>query len=361
MKPHLDYDFRYGFAVGRIRTLEKRFLSKQSFDRLLGCSLPQEMGRILSESGYRTEFSGAGTWLDIENHLEYEWHDTLGLVTQLNEDPFWTDLFRKRMDYYNLKIALKGFISGENREDLFQEGGFVPIDLIKGKMQLKEKEETEEGEKIEESEEVSEEISEEDEVFPPFFRNALQKAKEALSETKDPTLVELVVDQLEMKDWSLAFQKQPNRFLSDWSRLQIDLINLTTLMRIKSAKEKPPYLERAFLEGGTLACDFLSLFIEEPWKSVYQALDGTDYREMVVRAVRDLEDEKGFSEWERLCQTMNWQYLQFARQFGFGVEVLFSYLLVKEMELSLVRRVLVGRANGLNKEAITDGVSYVYI
>ncbi|MBN2030128.1 V-type ATPase subunit [bacterium] len=352
MKPRLHFDFRYGFAVGRIRSLEKRFLSKQIFDRLLSCSLPQEMGRILSENGYRSEFSGAGTWLDIEDSLEREWNDTLSLVTQLNEDPFWTDLFRKRMDYYNLKILLKGNVSGENREDLLQEGGFILIELIKKKMQLEKREETEEKEEIEESEE--------DEVLPPFFKSAFQKAKEALSETKDPTLVELVVDQLEMEDWNLAFQKQSNRFLSDWLRLQIDLINLTTLLRIKSAKEKPPYLDRAFLKGGTLTCEFFSLFIEEPWKSVYQALEGTDYGEMVVRAVRDLENGKGFSEWERLCQSMNWQYLQFARQFGFGVEVLFSYLLVRETELSLVRRILIGRANGLAKETISDGVAYVF-
>ncbi len=352
MKPRLGFDFRYGFAVGRIRSLERRFLSKQILDRLLSCSLPKEMGRILSESGYRSEFSGAGTWFELENYLTSEWHDTLSLVTQLNEDPFWTDLFRKRVDYYNLKIVLKGCVSGENREDLLQEGGFVTIEFLKKKMQLEEREEFKEGEEQEESEE--------DGVFPPFFKCALQKAKKALSETKDPMLVDLVVDQLEIEDWSLAFQTQSNRFLSDWSYLQIDLINLTTLLRIKSVKENPPYLDRAFLRGGTLTCEFLSLFIEEPWKTVYQALKGTDYEKMVIRAVRDLEDGKGFSEWERLCQTMNWQYLQFARQFGFGVEVLFSYLLGKEIELSLVRRILIGRANGLAKEMISDGVTYVF-
>lgn len=338
MRPRLSFDFRYSFAVGRIRVLEKHFLTKQIFDRLLGSSSPQEMGRILSEGGYRSDFSGAGSWFDIENSLDHEWNDTLDLVSQLNRDPFWTDLFRKKIDYFNLKVFLKGKLSEKPRDDLFQEGGFVPVESLKQKAQ-----------------------SEQADELPPFFQDMLQKANEALAETSDPALVELVVDRFETEDWNLAFQHQPNRFLAEWLRRQIDLINLTTLLRIKFLKEESPYFDKAFLEGGTFACAFFLELIEEPWKSVYQALESTDYHSVVVRAVRDLEGGKGFSEWERLCQTMKWQYLQFARQFGFGVEVLFAFLLVKEMELSLVRRILVGRANGLAKDTIVNGAPHVII
>ena len=335
MRPRLRFDSRYSFAIGRICVLEKYFFSKQIFDRLLGSSSPQEMGRILSECGYRSEFSIAGSWIEIENGLEHEWNDAIHFVCQLNKDPFWIDLFRKRADYHNLKVLLKGKLSGEHRVDLFQEGGFVSIELLREKVQ-----------------------SEETDNFPPFFRDVLQRASEALSETNDPTLIDLVVDQLETEDWNSTLGCHQNHFLLEWWRFQVDLINLTTFLRIKLLKEEPLYLERIILDGGNLKRDFLLPLIEEPWKTVCQALERTAYHEMVVRAVRDLENKKGFFEWEQTCHTMNWQYLQFARQFGFGLEVLFSYLLVKEKELSLIRRILIGKANGLSKDTITSGVSY---
>ena len=141
MKPRLQFDFRYSFAVGRICVLEKYFLTKQILDRLLVSSSPQEMGRILSESGYRSELSNVRSWSEIEDCLEHEWNDTLNMVSHLNQHPFWTDLFRKKVDYFNLKVLLKGNLSGESRDDLFQEGGFVSIELLKQKIQLEEVEE----------------------------------------------------------------------------------------------------------------------------------------------------------------------------------------------------------------------------
>jgi V/A-type H+-transporting ATPase subunit C len=338
VRPRFRFDIQYSYAVGRIRVLEKRFITKQILDRLFVSSSPQEMGRILSEMGYRSEFANVRSWREIEHWMEKEWNTTLDLVTRLNIDPFLTDLFRKRVDYHNLKVLLKSHLTEETREDLLREGGVVPADTVKETI-----------------------LSEKVETLPPFLERALRGVRETIGESDDPVVVDQIIDGFEAKEWDSELRLHPNLFILGWWSLKVDLVNLTILLRVKHMNENQSDISKAFWSGGGLDFDTLFSLIEQPWEVIYRALAKTEYDEMVIQAVRDLEDGKGFLEWERMCENMMWRYIQVARQFAFGLEVLFAFLLTKEMELSVVRRILVGRANTLSKETIEIGVSDAFL
>ncbi len=337
MRPRFRFDTRYGFAVGLIRVLEKRFLSKQFFDRLLVCLSPEEAGRVLSEGGYSGDFAGIRSWEEVEKRLEFEWRWALDLVCQFSLDPFWTDLFRRRTDYHNLKVLLKGELLEEPREDLLLEGGLVSVAFLKEEFE-----------------------SEGGEGLPPTLDKAVREVREAVSESRDPSVADRICDRLEAEEWNAVLWDHPNPFLESWRALEVDLFNLMTFLRVRTLREEHSVLRNSLLSGGSLDRDSFLRWLEEPWDGVLRALGRTDYGEMVSQAVRDLEEGHGFLGWERWCQEMRWRALQPARRHGFGVEVLFAYYFLKEMELSVVRRVLVGRANGLAGEAIAKGVPNVF-
>ena len=94
----------------------------------------------------------------------------------------------------------------------------------------------------------------------------------------------------------------------------------------------------------------------ESWEEVLRILSKTRYGELITRTVRQIEADQPFSQWERMCQEMRLQLIQMARNCGFGIEVLFAYFIFKEIELSAVRRIVVGRANGFLKETIEEGL-----
>ena len=337
MRPRFRFDTRYGYAVGRLRVLDKRFLSKQLLDRLLQSRSAEEAGRVLSEGGYKGELVGTRSWEGVERLLYEEWRWTIDLIGQLSRDPFWTDLFRKRTDYHNLRVLLKEELWGVEGGELLEEGGTVSVDALRESVQ-----------------------SDGGEGLPPFLREPFLRVQEATAEAKDPYRVDLVLDRVEAEMWDSVLKTYPNPFLEAWRRLEVDLVNLRSFLRVRATEADPKVLGEVFLPGGTLEGDFLLDLLDEPWEEVLRVLGKTDYGELVSEAVGGVRGGEGFGGWEPACQEVRWRLLEPVRRFGFGVEVLFAFLLLKEMELSVVRRILVGRANGLTGEAIGKGVPDVF-
>ena len=331
------FNSRYGFAVGLIRVLEKRFFSKALLDRLLFSTSLGEAGRILSETGYGSEFADLKDVKQAEKLLEQKWDETLTLISKLTWESYWIDLFRKRIDYHNLKVLFKSKLTEKIDSDFLREGGFIPIDTLEKEVHSGKKESS----------------------FP-FLDRAIKKVKAILSDSVAPYRIDLVLEKLEQEEWELVFEEHPNSFLQEWRSLEVDLFNLGLFLRIKYLNQDATFLDDGFIHGGTFERIFLLRLLEEPWETVYKELRRTGYSEIISSSVRDLEDGWGFVSWERMCQEMKWRMLQPVKLYAFGVEVLFAYLFFKEIELSVVRKILVGNANGLKGEIIKKGVPDVF-
>ena len=108
-------DTRYAYAVGRVRALEKKLLTKADFSRLLDAAdFPQAL-RLLAEMGYPVSEETA----DYESVLMAEQREALFLLEKLSEGEELSMLFRRRYDYHNLKALLKGKHSQQELEQAF--------------------------------------------------------------------------------------------------------------------------------------------------------------------------------------------------------------------------------------------------
>jgi V/A-type H+-transporting ATPase subunit C len=329
----LQFDMRYGFAVGRIRVLEKRFLTKQLLNRLILSSSAEEAGRILSEAGYGRDTDNVRSWNQVEALIRLEWRSVLELICQLSRDPVWTDLFRKRIDFHNLRVILRERVSGESREGLLREGGLIETEAIRNAVQ-----------------------SEAEKSLPVFLQNTVDHFHELPDEKKNGQEIDTFIDQAEFQEWQDVLESYPNPFLKSWRVLESDLINLRTFFRLKIVNAKESLPEDVWLLGGRIDPFVLNALFHESWEEMLRVLGKTSYGELITRTIRQIEADQPFSQWERMCQEIRLQLIQMARNCGFGIEVLVAYFIFKEIELSAVRRIVVGRANGFSKETIEEGL-----
>ncbi|HEX30664.1 TPA: hypothetical protein ENG04_11345, partial [Candidatus Poribacteria bacterium] len=128
-------DTRYAFAVGKIRVLETRLLSRAELQRMMEAPSAQEALSVLMDSPYEEFLSTLSSPLQFEEALNAELERTYRMIDKLSQDKGLTDIFRVRWDYHNLKVLLKAFYMGLEAEDVaLVPLGLIELDLIKAAM-----------------------------------------------------------------------------------------------------------------------------------------------------------------------------------------------------------------------------------
>ena len=120
-------DIRYGYAVGRVRVLDGRLLSRTTFERLLDAPDLREQKRILAETHVGRYLEGAETAGEVERALD------ASLADLYDEFLLHADLpaavvayFRLPYDYANLRAALKARVLGIAAGELSALGSAPP-------------------------------------------------------------------------------------------------------------------------------------------------------------------------------------------------------------------------------------------
>lgn len=339
MNYRLKFDAHYGFAVGRIRVLEKRFLTKQLIDRLVQASNPDEVGHLLSESGYGKNIAGIHSWKEIEVLINREYHSVVELICQLSQDSIWTDLFRKRIDFHNLRVILREYRIDELLNELLREGGLVAAEILRNAVR-----------------------SEKEEPLPLYLQNIVDRFHDFSDENIDFLTIDSLIDRAEDQEWRHILESYPNAFLRAWRILESDLLNLKSFFRLKVLDYPRLFLEKVMVPSSGLEPELFNSLFAEAWDAVLRVLGRTQYGELTTQTIRDIDAGHPFTYWEQRCQEIRLRFIQPIRRHGFGVETLFGYLILKEIELFAVRRIVVGHTNHIAKETIKEGLpEYAFV
>jgi V/A-type H+-transporting ATPase subunit C len=330
-RPEIDFpdDTRYAYAVGRIRALENRLLTRSDFARLLDAGDIDQTLRSLSEMGYPVP-EGAATYEPV---LTAENGAALQLLERLSEDGELIELFRRRYDFHNLKVLLKAKHSGQDLAEAIMDLGSVP------------------------SGDLSEAVrAGEPDRLPEPLAQAMRAAEERYAESQRPG--DLGV---QYADLSRVLKGMNNRFLNSWLAWEVDLLNIRSFLRFKWLEEDMKTFPDIILPGGSLGWDFFRVIREEPLDSLAQVFGRTPYGRVVADGIAQLKARKSFAPLERGCDDLMMELLKTSRQTSFGVEPVVAYVLLKELEIRSVRAVLVGKLNGLPREKIKERLPGAYI
>jgi V/A-type H+-transporting ATPase subunit C len=327
-------DTRYIYAVGRIRALERRLLTRADFGRLLDAPNLDGALRLLAEMGYPVP-EGASAYEPV---LTAENQAALELLETLTEDRALVEIFRSRYDFHNLKVLLKAERSGQDLDQAIVDLGTVPVEELREAV-----------------------YAGEPDRLPEPLAEAMRAAQARYEEGGNPGDLDAAVENVQYAELSGMIEEMNNRFLSAWLALDVDLLNIRSFLRFRWLQEDIKTFPEILLPGGSLGWDFFRPIREEALEALAQAFGRTPYGRVVSDGIGQLQSRRSFAPLERGCDDLMIELLRTSSQTSFGVEPLAAYLLLKEFEIRSVRSVLVGKLNGLPREKIKERLPGAYL
>ncbi len=328
----------YAYAVGRIRVLETRLLTRGVVERMVEAADVDELVRILSDTAYGTLLSETTEYHKL---LQVEEAQAIRLFDELCLDPILSELVHYQHDFHNLKVLMKAHVaklkesSGADFSHALSEHGNFDISLLRG---------------VFEEEKFG--------ALPQIFQRVITRAIEEYYSKNDPRLIDLIVDQEMFRFYTQEVTRLRNDFLSELLALIIDLTNLKTVVRAKRLEEDKETLRLAIFEGGKLNSRWYIDLTDEPWENLSHRFYATPYFHIVDEGYGHLQREKSFVKLEKLCDDFLIDFLRVTRYTPFGVEPLIAYFVAKLNELKILKLLFVGKLHGIEsvrmKERLPD-------
>ena len=330
-------DWRYTFQTAQIRVLEMQMLSRTTLLDMANAESFETAAGLLAASEYALPAATAGSkqgFAEIENILRARRTAVRELFADLMLDEPIVELFRTRDDFANMRLAVRRVLTEKPLGDDYSEDGNVPPELF---------------------EQVFSEESDSDSAqLPDYMQQAADKAALAYYQQKDIRQIDYAIDRAQ-SEYNLKKARQlESIFLVGLFRIQIDLTNIRTMLRLKFTESEQ---RGVFLEGGYIELERLRNGLDIDYEALGSLFFVTPYYEIVQAGANYLASDKSFLRAEQQCAEFLTGYLMTTIQITAGPQPIIAYLLMKENEIRTVRLILTAKRNYLDTKLILDRIS----
>ena len=327
----------YLFSSARIRVLEAQLIGRARIEELLEAKGAAEAVDRLREYGIDPVTDANGKPLREDTLLSILRKSYLTVEEMLPDDAALL-LWRYPYDCNNVKAAIKGFARKIDPRSMMFDFGTVELDRV---IRM-----TETG------------------CFdglPTHMKAAAVSATAEYAKTKDPQVIDLVLDKACYADMLDAAALSGVAFAEKLVRMKIDLTNLlicVRILRMKSGEMGRLLLENALLAGGLLPQDTLRAWFAAGEEILWERLYYSQY-DALASAV--LASDRSLTAVER-CLDNEWmRQIRSVKFVSYGAEVAIAFLLAHEYEVRNLRIVLSGKEAGLATETIRERIRDSYV
>ena len=316
-------DTNYAAVSAALHAREAHLLTQALSERMLEAPTAEESCKLLIECGYPPiEHCTLG---EVEHLLALSRAELYREVAVLAPDKRLVELFQLKYDYHNAKLALKAKLTGEDVSRLVIGcGRYDAAALLRGERGM--------------------------------LSSRMGRAMAA--EGGDVRQAELTLDRACFEEMSELAGATGNEFLIGYVALQIDAINLRTLVRAQRMGASDELLSAALLPGGHIPANQLKTARGD---RLAELTRGSALSSAGELAAATLGGSGSLTAFERACDDALVRYLQRARRTPFGPEVIVGYLSAKEAEFTAVRTILSGKLAGLDAEDIRARLRLSYL
>ena len=329
---------KYLYSVTRIRALETKLLDKTKIERMVEAKSADEIIKILYETEYASSISEMKSAEDYETVLSNELSKTYELLREISPVPELTDLFSLRYDIHNIKTLIKSRYLGEENDGLLSNIGSIPQKKLK------------------------EMVKEEDfSDLNPILREGIEEIIGEFAVNPDPQLIDVILDKCLYR---LMYEKASDNncnFLTDYISMQIDLINIKSLVRVKAMGYGRDFLKKVILPNGKLDYAFFNEILDESLETLIERLSYKDYGKAVEEGISYYIKTKSLTRFEKLSDDFIFELAKKGKYVAFGIEPLVGYLIAKENETKIIRMIMVGKINEIPNELIKERLRDVYV
>ncbi len=329
---------KYLYSVTRIRALETKLLDKAKIERMIEAKNEDEIIKILYETEYGISISEMKSAEDYETVLSKELSKTYELLREISPAPELTNLFLLRYDIHNLKTLLKSSYLGEENDGLLSSIGTIPIQRLKEMVKDKDFRD-----------------------LNPLLRECADEVVGEFTVNPDPQLIDVTLDKCLYNLMYKTAADNKSSFLMDYISMQIDLINIKSLVRVKSMGYGRDFLKKVILANGKLDYAFFNDIFDESLETLIDRLAFKDYNKVVEDGISSYMKTKSLTKYEKLSDDFIFELAKKGKYVAFGIEPLVGYLMAKENEAKIIRMIMVGKINEIPNELIRERLRDVYV
>ncbi len=323
-----EADWSYVQAVAQIRAIEDNLFSKQFFAELANAKDFKELCDMLAGTDYI--ISPSMTEEEIEQSLNAKRIETRKLFEQLvNNEPILT-LFKSRIDFANLRLAIRRLVTEKPLGSDYLPQGNVQPDQF--------------------------ELAFEEEDYsnlPLFLQDDVEAAVLAYYKNKNVRDIDLEIDRAEAVFTLSGAEKIGHIFLIELFRIQIDLTNIRIMMRqkIRGIDEQDAFLPGGYLEKSR----FIQCF-DIGFEALAAHFFAAPYYHLIESGAMFLQKENSFIKLEAACDEHLLGYLKTTRYIPAGIQPIIAYLYFKEHEIRMVRLVIAGVKALIKPDTMLDRI-----
>ncbi|NLM11392.1 MAG: V-type ATP synthase subunit C, partial [Clostridiaceae bacterium] len=217
----------YAYATGRIRARELKLLDKSKFDRMLEAPNAKEAYKVLAEVEYGMGTDSTKSVFAFETLLADEMKKTYTLLSEIAPDIEVVEAFKKRYDFFNVKVLLKAELSNQE---------VPPILIDTG---------------VYDTSEIVRIIRERDyEELSPIMHEAVLEVYDVFSRTRDPQAIDLILDKALYQEFYKDLKSINNSFVNELADIIVDTTNIKMFIRARTLKKPLSFINKILLDGG---------------------------------------------------------------------------------------------------------------
>lgn len=327
----------YIFADAYIGSFSKNMMTKKDLMRVATCSDLDQAETVLREYGY-----GEAKELkdgEIEGFIKREKNKLYNMVFSTIPDKKALDFMLYPFDYHNVKVCLKSELLGltPDKYKLVSTGSIEWMKIVAM-------------------------VRDRNYNFMPLpMKYAIKEALDLYSRSKDPQDIDIVLDKACYKNMLEDASKTKEEFLIGLVKMKIDILNLSSFVRLKMLHKTWDFYKHIFIECGNVNLDTIIQSYEEPFARLGEKLDLYGYKELLTYGGKELEESGDFSLFEKISEDIIMKYNKNAKYVPFGVVPIAGYLHGKDIEIDNLRIVLVGKRYGFSQKEIEERLRDTYV
>ena len=327
-------DWRYLAQTAQVRMLEMQMLSGAALLDMANAETFDQAAELLAATEYAIP-PAKDRFAELENVLLLRRDTVRTLFAELMLNKSIAKLFRTRDDFANLRLAVRRMLAKKPLGTDYSNDGNIPPEQLKDAF---------------EQENYS--------ILPDYMQQAAECAVLAYYQGRDVRQIDYAIDSFQAEYNLKIAEGLNNIFLLGLFRIQIDLTNIRTMLRLKFTQSQPELeLDKIFLKRGYIAIERLEHGLEVGYESLGPLFFVTPYCRVVEAGANYLSSNKSFLKLEQQCDEHLTGFLKSTIQIVTGPQPIIAYLLMKENEIRTVRLVLTAKRNHLDTKLLLDRIS----
>ncbi|KEH99620.1 V-type ATP synthase subunit C [Clostridium botulinum] len=328
----------YVQAVPRIRAVENKLLDKAKIQRLLDSTSASEAFKVLKETSYGLIMGEIKRPEDYEIVLNKELKKLYFFMYEISPQKDLIDIMCIKYDYHNIKVLLKSKILQKDFKEILMPIGTINVNNLTNWI-----------------------LNEEYKELPELMKESIKKSMYEFKEDNDPQKIDTIIDKYLYMDMLMRAKRLDNCYILKFLKINIDLANIRTLVRVKKQNKSRKFLENVLIDGGSIQLEELLDIYNLNIESISSKIQYTDYVDVIRVGIEEYIKTENLKVFERLCDNFIMNFIKDAKYISFGPEPLISYILAKENEIKIIRIIMVGKLNNIDPQVIKERLREIYV